>query len=434
MGADTPVTVSRRRLLRTAVATAGITSAGLISSRWVRSPEQLIADQQPPAPTVLTAPVERRRLVDTVVLRGAVGARATFDLTPAPRDNGRPVVTAVRVRPGEEITAGQVLVEVAGRPLVALPGAVPAYRDLRPGAKGEDVRQLQAALASLGVDPRERDGILGPGTKRALAAFYESLGYDAPTEGDAASLNAARDAVRRAERAAADAAELGGPEAGRAREDLSLARMALTETERTTGPMLPVAEVVFLPSLPARVEKLKAVLGAEVAAPLITVSAGDLLVRSRLDPGSRAQVRPGAPAELYSEVLGLRARGTVSAVGDLEVADEERSHALTIEPAEGPLDPRFAGQDVRVVVDAASSAGEVLVVPVTALFAGADGRTAVLRSRAAGDREGERVLVEVGMTGNGHVEVIPAGGAVLRPGDRVVIGKTPSSAVAATGS
>ncbi|MET7398943.1 hypothetical protein ABZS66_36235 [Dactylosporangium sp. NPDC005572] len=434
--------------------TVGVTGAGLVASRWVRSPQQLIADQQPPGLTTITAPVERRVLKDTVVLRGKVQAGQTVDVTPTPRSGDRAVVTAVRVKAGQSFSAGSVMLEVAGRPLFAFPGSIPAYRDLHPGASGRDVAQLQAALKSLGFDPDETAGELGQGTKDALTSFYLSRGYHVLVDGDLPVLNAARDRVRGARRALADAqAELDrlrtptspGPSQspaspsptssnpGRldeiaraqrqveyAKEDLESANAALAELERTTGPMLPLSEVVFLPQLPARVEKLKAVVGADVTAPLITLSGGALAVVARLNPGQRALVKPTMPVEIYSEVLGTSATGTVSSIGELE-ADETgtRSHAMVVEPSGGPLDAKYAGQDVRLTVATASTDGEVLVVPVSALFAGADGRTAVFREDPDGKQV--RVLVTAGVSGDGYIAVTPIEGT-LQPDDRVVVG------------
>jgi HlyD family secretion protein len=422
-----PPSPDRRRFLRLGAATVGITATGLVASRWVRSPQQALADQQAPAFTTLTAAVEQRVVRDTVVLRGQVGAGASFEVTPVVRDAGRAVVTAVRVTPGQEFGAGAVVVEVAGRPLVALPGAMPAYRDLRPGAEGRDVTQLQAALAAVGFDPGEADGVLGAGTKRALRDFYDSIGHPVPVAGDGSEVAGARQQVRTAERALADVlAASAGPskQVTYAREDLDAAREHLAAAERSSGPMLPLSEVVFLPSFPARVVASKAVVGAEVAAPLVTVAAGALLVRAGLDPGRRSAVEPGAPVEIHSEVLGVSARGTVASVGDLAAdATGDRSHALVIGPAGDPLDPRLAGQDVRLVLQADSTGGEVLAVPISAVFLGADGRATTIRVH--GDGHEEKVLVDVGLSGDGFLAVTPVQGA-LRPGDRVVTGTRPS--------
>lgn len=434
--------MNRRRLLLLGAATAAISAAGLGATRWVRSPQQLLADEQPPAPTTLTASVERRILRDTVVLRGQVGAAGTFEVTPAPRNAERSVVSAVRVQQGQEVVPGKVLLEVAGRPLVALPGDTPAFRDLRPGTTGKDVTQLQKALKALGFDPKDSDGVLGPGTKRALTAYYDGLGYPVPVDGDPLALVGARDQVRAAERTLADARanlrrlqsappappdptkpdplEEARTRVTHAEEDLASAKAALAERERTSGAMLPLSEVVFLPAFPARVEKLSAVVGAEVKAPLITISSGALVVRAKLNPGQRALLKPGMPVEVTAEVLGVTAKGTVASIGELEADDTgTRAHPMTVTATGEPWRAQLAGQDVRLTVEAASTGEEVLVVPVSALFAGADGRVAVIRLTVDGRQE--RVVVTPGVSGDGYVAVTPVDGA-LDPGDRVVVG------------
>jgi Putative peptidoglycan binding domain len=50
---------------------------------------------------------------------------------------------------------------------------------LRTGSRGEDVRRVQRALASVGFDPVQIDGIFGPNTERAVKAFQADRGLDA---------------------------------------------------------------------------------------------------------------------------------------------------------------------------------------------------------------------------------------------------------------
>src|SRR5262249_23291972 len=120
------------------------------------------------------------------------------------------IVSAVRVHAGDEVRPGQVLLEVSGRPLVVLPGAVPAYRDLKPGDSGADVKQLQTALAGLGHFSGPANGQFGQSTKDAITRFYEAIGYDVPTTGgpqdagDRVALQTAHDAVLTAKRALDD--------------------------------------------------------------------------------------------------------------------------------------------------------------------------------------------------------------------------------------
>ena len=51
------------------------------------------------------------------------------------------------------------------------------YRDLGPGLTGEDVRQLEAALARLGIDAGPVDGTYDSATENAVSAFYQRAGY-----------------------------------------------------------------------------------------------------------------------------------------------------------------------------------------------------------------------------------------------------------------
>lgn len=49
-------------------------------------------------------------------------------------------------------------------------------RILRRGMRGEDVRELQNKLASLGYDVGPIDGIFGPRTERAVIQFQKNNG------------------------------------------------------------------------------------------------------------------------------------------------------------------------------------------------------------------------------------------------------------------
>jgi peptidoglycan hydrolase-like protein with peptidoglycan-binding domain len=424
-----------------------VTVAGLGASRFVRSPAQRIAETAPPGRSVLTVPVELRVLRDTVVLRGLVGAGTTASVTPVPADGARAVVTAVGVETGERFEAGQVLVEVSGRPVIALAGQVPAFRDLRPGMRGRDVTQVQSGLRALGYLGNGPDGVYGSATKQAVAALYRDRGYEAPVGGDPGALAAAEDQVRQAERALGVAEEelarleadppSPGPgepdpieEARRqvrfAQEDLAAARAARDEVAQTTGAMLLQSEVVFLPEFPGRVERSAARVGLDLAGglegPLLTVSSGELVVRALLNPGQRELLAEGMPVEIFSELAGITADGEIATIGELTTDENgERSHPMRVEPVEGRLDERLAGEDVRLTVTAAATDGQVMVVPLSAVFAGADGQVAVLRVNPDGGQV--RLPVVAGVSGDGYVAVTPVQGG-LAAGDLVVVGAT----------
>ncbi|MFF2433569.1 peptidoglycan-binding protein [Streptomyces sp. NPDC058107] len=458
-----------------------LSAAGVTAGQLIRSPAQAIADSAAPPPSTLTAQVEYRTLRDSVIVRGTVKAAQSVDVAPAVGggDIGSPVVTKLSVKAGQALRPGQLLLEVSGRPVFVLKGKLPVYRDLKPGGEGDDVAQLQASLAGLGYRTSgDRNGYFGSRTKSALSAFYESVGYDplsARTDGDSA-VNSAEEAVTAAERVAEDAqdalrnatqpsssapatpapgsspeadggkTEPSSPKTGiagtedprkqatRAQEDLRKARERLAEAEAESGPMLPAAEVVFVDRFPARVESVASRVGTKVTGTVLTVSAGELVVNSYLQQHEKGLVRPGQHVEILSELTGTTATGTVASVsdnvareapanGDSQDGDSQAQDAngylMLVRPGKA-LPTQLAGQDVRLTVRAASTKGKALVVPVSAVSAGADGETylTVLKQ----DRTRHRVPVITGTTGDGYVEVRPVSGARLSAGDRAVTG------------
>lgn len=191
----------RRALVQVVVGVACLGVGGVVAMAFVKSPFEAAAETEPPDPTVLSAVVEERVLADTVVVRGTVTTTAGFELSPRVSADGVPVVTSIRVSVGEEVAAGDVIGEVSGRPIIVLPGEVPAFRDMRPGAEGADVAQLQVALDGLGFSTEvDGKGSFGPGTRDAVEQLYESLGYEPATTGDEDLVKSADTAVAAAER------------------------------------------------------------------------------------------------------------------------------------------------------------------------------------------------------------------------------------------
>ncbi|NLT54194.1 MAG: peptidoglycan-binding protein [Actinomycetales bacterium] len=445
-------TARRRRRLVTGVAlvAAGALAGGLLAGALVKSPAQLAAEARPPTPSLVTAEVQERVVTSTVVARGTVGVTRHYRATPTGGAEGAGplVVTRLPARPGARIRAGQVLVEVSGRPVVALKGAVPAYRDLVPGAEGRDVTQLQSALRALGhptgADPRGR---FGQGTARALTALYRGLGYNVRTTSgyddpqQDPKVQAAQDAVTAARRTLdelldppateepGDASAAGGGSAGgstgsaashdravaNAREDLATARSRYRALLSTSGPMLPVGEVLFVPSFPATLLKIKGTVGDRVQAPLVDVAAGPLIVTGELDAADSRLVRDGMRVTVDDELTGLSVTGTVEEVSP--GTDGTARARLTVLP-DDPLPRRVLDHDVRLTVEAARSDGKVLAVPVSAVSASADGSAYL--TRIGPDGSTSRVEVETGVSGQGHVEVSGDG---LAAGDQVVVGR-----------
>lgn len=445
--------VSRRGRWAATVAGAAALLAvgGMLAAAVIKSPAQAAAEARPPERSVLTSPVEYRVLTSSVIVRGQVVARQSVDVAPqisGGADAATPVVTKLPVTQGATVKAGQVVLEVSGRPVFVLPGRVPMYRDLKPGAKGSDVRQLQRALRALGHGTgSDLDGTFGAGTKTALNSFYSSIGYDPlPALDDGGEgVKAAQKAVTQAKRAVAEAEAAEGADADRnlgyARDDLAEARADLATAKAAAGPRLPAGEVVFLQGFPARVDSVAGRVGGPVDGRVMTVSAGRLQVRAYLQEHQKGLVHKGQRVRIYSEVTGAEARARVgylaesfTAAGGGEddgqggssgeqgaaSAQQEQSGYLLRADPDRPLDAKLAGQDVRLTIEAARTDGKALVVPITALSAGADGRTTVTVVKADGRQR--RVEVRTGTTGDGFVAVEPVGSARLAEGEQVVTG------------
>lgn len=449
--------LTRRRVLGAAMATAvAVSGLGLVASQVIKSPAQAAADTAAPPPSVLTVPVERRVLRDSVIVRGSVAASQTVQVTPSGsgRDGaGPPVITKINLRAGDAFRPGRTLLEVSGRPVIALKGTLPVYRDLRPGTEGDDVAQLQHALKSAGHPVLgDRTGFFGPGTKSALTGLYRSVGYDPlPADPDGEdTVASAQDAVTDAERHLQDAQSAGrdstvpaaggesgdhAVEVGRAREDLERAKKKLADARIRSGPMLPASEVVYLKDFPARVDEVDSTVGGQVTGSAMTVSAGRLVVTGQLPRDQHNLVRPGQQVQILSELDGTTAEGTVRSVADTVTrpqtdGQDQDGHSAQADTAAGgfavtvvpdkTLPMSLAGQDVRLTIQAAATQDKVLVVPVTAISAGADGSTAVT-VQETGDRR-RRVPVVTGASGDGYVEVRAARGTGLAPGEKVVTG------------
>src|SRR5580692_11185259 len=272
--------LSRRRrvLLGIGIAAALLAGGGLIGASFVKSPQQLAADTAPPPDTVTTAAVVSQVLTSSVQMRGLVYPSTEYDVyasAPASSpggDSGSPSSAGGSSSAGEvyisklEGAAGDTITD--GEPLFALTGPVPAWRDLTPGESGPDVTELQKALASLGYyGGGDTAGYFGPATEDAVSAYYEHLGYSAPSSGG-----------------------------------------------------VPAADVVFLPSLPATVVAVNGAAGEQPGQPFLELAPrGSLALTGQLPPAYAGQVKSGLKVTIYDEVTGIHAAGTVAGMGTATV-------------------------------------------------------------------------------------------------------------------
>ncbi len=557
-------------VLAAAVVAAG---GGWVAGRNIRSPAQVAAEAEPPEPSLITVEVELVELTADVVTRADIGYDAPATLSITGSIGGEQIAliaTAVPVE-GDDIVEGQPVIEVSGRPILALQGDIPMYRDLRPGAEGPDVLQLEEALARLGLLESEPDGILDDDSEAAITEWYELVGYrpNGTSDVEEAQLDAARARVRGANQAVTDAqGALGDATAAPdelairqaeaavagAQDQLSLARGALTdgavqnersivdaevqrsmaasdysiaqarwqiaqtgvhpdtgalptpielerlrldleaaestllaadqriqdartqaetsslqlegairnaelavaaaeasfedlmsppdtarlraqvsdarqeladaqtefaEIQAAVGIWVPAGEIVFLPRLPVRIDRLSVQRGDRVDGSYATVTGSDLAVRGAVSERDVSLVREGAIVWIDDRSLSEPIAGTIRLVDDRAGTRTVASDRHYVEIVAEGIPEELIGSNVRVVIPVGGTAGPVLAVPASALSATADGASRV--EVAESDGSTRLVTVEVGLAARGLVEVSPVDGE-LDQGDLVVVG------------
>ncbi|MEM7271795.1 MAG: peptidoglycan-binding protein [Actinomycetota bacterium] len=344
-----------RRALLAVVAAVAVISAGIgwIAGQRIKSPAEIAADQAPPEPSLITVPVELRELSQRLVVRGTVRSNESTPLS-ATSASGETIITRLTAQAGDELTEGDVAIEVAGRPVFVLQGDLPVFRSLIPTLEGPDVRQLEEALDRLGYDPGELDGIYDGDTADAVEELYRAAGYKPvePSEQDLANLKAERSAVTEAESAvteaqrALDQAAAGPGEAERLQLDQSV-----TQAEQALEDARAGAEVTQ--ATRAREDAEKAAADAKTAA---DTAAGRL---SQAKGGTHPDTeQPPTPEELDELTQADEAAKDAKAQADraLEDARDAEASAKTnqtraIADAESNLRQAQLGRTERLEVD-----------------------------------------------------------------------------------
>lgn len=437
-------------------------AAGWLVGAQVRSPADAAASRRPPPASLITVAVQERTLTATVNAQGTVAYGAPRPISLAGSvaggsgdDAAAPLITKVPVA-NQTLREGDVLLEVSGRPVFVLKGAVPMYRTLTRGSTGDDVQQLRAALRRLLPNRRlPTRGGLDDRTLAAVSTWYGRRGYQAtgPTPAQRTQLRelqravaAARTAKAEADRAAKAApAERGKDaqngadvdQASTGAQALADARTDLAEYTRTYGISVASGEILFLPRLPVRLTTVTARTGAAASGVIGTVADPTLVVNGTVTPDDASLLKVGMPATMehpdgdtFSATLqGMGAAVSVAADpldqgGDAPDAGAQDPAASGVPIRLKPKDPaklaKLAGQAFKLTIRIGGTGKAVLSVPVAAVFTASDGQARVTVQDAAGTTRD--VPVESGLSTGGYVQITPAPADALRVGDRVVVG------------
>src|SRR6266403_2199788 len=443
----------------------GVAAAALgtwILGSHIESPADAAARTAPPVPSPILVPVEQRALTSEVVTRGTArfGFPQPISIAPSALKSSPGLVTTIPVR-NTQFGEGSVMLTHSGRPVFVFQGSAPAYRDLSSGIAGDDVRQLKRALKRLGFDPGAPDEPYDERTSAAVAAFYKSKGWEpfGPTREQIAGLRtierdyaeamkakAAADAAQAAEReaklaaqraelgrAAEQAAKLEGEKSVQAAVDAEKlaaldAQIAgqradqlaaeLKSAKQKLGIQIPVDEVVFVKSLPFRVEAVSATVGSPLSGQVMTVTDNQLAVDASLTLESAPLVKPKMAVAIDEESLGVKAAGVVDFVDTTPGTHGVDGFHIYLAIKVNPTPVRLEGYSVRLKIPIESTKEAVTAVPVSALSLAPDGT-----SRVQVENNGvlKYVTVKPGLSSGGYVAVAPVEGT-LSAGQRVVVG------------
>lgn len=367
-----PLRPRRRLIAAGALGAAAVAAAvvGAIVASGGDGGEPSAAASRSTATTI----IRRQDLVETENLDGTLGysgARTVISRLPG---------TVTRTpRVGSVVKTNRALYEVEGSAVYLLDGSYPAYRTLRPGLKGADVRQLERNLRRLGLDAgrdMKVDRTWDPGTTAAVKRWQSRKGMPQDGEIEKGRIVFQRGSRRIGQIILSVGSSAGGG-GGASGPDVAAPLMRTTSTKRIVALDL---------------ETTKQKLAEEGAAVTVELPDGDDVAGTIARVGKVAQKKPTPqdddPPATIAVVIKLK-----------------KSTGTALDQA--PLDVRLEKRRAK----------DVLVVPVTALLARAGGEFAV--EVREGDRR--RVLpVETGLYTDSYVEIEGAG---LRAGLEVTDAK-----------
>lgn len=483
--------MNSRSILISFVAVALVSSAlTWLVGQQIQSPAERAASARAPEASLITVPVERQELSQNVVVRGTIQPSDSVEVWAASESESSTVVTGLPKEPGDSVTEGEVIAEISGRPIFALEGSLPVFRELRPGVSGPDIVQLEAALSRLGHDPGPIDGNYTRATSTAVAALYTANGYTERerSKEDQEALRVAQGQIVGNERALAEAKDPlteskrlqldltvveGERELARAKAvalaypttendqavkiaeiKLNIAKASRSEAYETgtaaavaaaeralqesrdkldrleteTGTAFPATELVFVTTLPQQIIRVNNDLGDEPSEAVLVISSSETVIRSAVATSDRKLLKQGMKATIDEDELNLKAEVKVENIATKPGGGKLTENQYGVElVATEPLPKDAVDSSVRVSIPVTSTDGEVLVVPLAAVSAGPDGKSRVEVQIHPESKDTMLVPVKVGLTAGGLVEVEASSDAKLNEQDQVVVGDNVSS-------
>ncbi|NEE03546.1 efflux RND transporter periplasmic adaptor subunit [Phytoactinopolyspora halotolerans] len=356
----------RRRRWWLSAGVVALLAAGAGATYWYLDADDGDDDDLAAAETsgpVDTAEVTRETIADIRSFEGTLGHGAAFTVTTA----GEGIVTRIADQ-GTTVERGDELFRLNERPVTALIGTIPMYRDLLQGSVGVDVEQLITNLTELGYADCTAEDEFTWCVDAAVRDWQEALGVE------------------------------------------------------ETG-VVAQTDVVFVPRA-TRVDTLRSDVGGALTpgSPVLDITGSEQVVSLEIDVNERdlLSVDTQVTVELPS---GDEVTGTVTAAnvepagtgggggdggdggssgdGSGDSAEDDALTAVEVTLAD-EVDDAFLGGPVDVVIEV-DQREDVLTVPVNALLALAEGGHGV--EVVADDGTTSIVGVETGLFAAGRVEV-----------------------------
>ncbi|MEO6269851.1 MAG: hypothetical protein ABIP08_06070, partial [Lautropia sp.] len=301
--------------------------------------------------------------------------------------------------------AADIALQIAEQATIALDPRQPETARISANAKLEVARAARRRIqleSEVAIQAAERDLAMG-GDRIRLA---DAAGAAARLEGER-SVRAAQEAIKLAE----FDLKLSTERAEQSAAELEAARQKL-------GVQIPADEIVFISTLPVRVEEITATIGAAATGPVLTVTDNQLAVDSALPLDAAQLVKPGMPVVIDEQALGLKATGVVASVASTPGTRGVDGYHVYFETRVDTTALQLDRVSVRLTIAINATQGMVTAVPVSAVSLAADGT-----SRVQVENKGalEYVAVTTGLSAGGYVEVKAVEGK-LAPGQSVVVG------------